>query len=125
MKTATCTQCGLEKALDEFNKRSRKANGRQSQCKECSRAQRLMGSFGLSLDEYDLMLEQQGGCCKICGTDSPGHKGRFIVDHNHLTGQIRGLLCNSCNVGIGHLKDNPTILQSALNYLSENGYYGT
>jgi hypothetical protein len=133
----TCTKCGLEKELDLFYRNKHAPLGRSSECKDCtnarqkanydpqkSRAKNLKNRFGLSLEEYDFMLEQQGDCCAICGTDSPGSHGRFVVDHNHTTNEVRGLLCWSCNVGIGHLQDNPQILLSAFNYLSTRGHYG-
>ncbi len=62
---------------------------------------------------YDKMLEAQGGLCAICKTDKPGGKGDFHVDHNHVTGAIRGLLCHNCNTGIGSLGDDPMRIQAA------------
>lgn len=133
----TCTKCGLEKKFDQFYKDHRLSQGCSSHCKHCinkhrkayydptkNRANKLMASFGITLDEYDALLEAQNGCCKICGTATPGHKGRFVVDHNHGTNEIRGLLCSGCNVGLGHFKDNPDNLQSASIYLLTNGHYG-
>lgn len=137
MVKKTCTKCGLEKFVDLFYKAKGGPLGRSSECKECtnkrqkenydpqkSRAKNLKNRFNMSLEDYDTMLEQQNGCCKICGTNVPGPKGRFVVDHNHSTQEVRGLLCWSCNVGIGHLQDNPLIILSAFNYLSANGHYG-
>ena len=137
MAKKTCTKCEVEKELTEFYKSKIGPQGRSSECKACTnarqkanydpaknRAKNLRNRFGMSLEEYDQMLEKQNGQCKICGTDTPGNKGRFVVDHNHATGGVRGLLCWSCNVGIGHLRDDPSILLSAFNYLSTNGYYG-
>lgn len=134
----TCTRCGLEKELEEFHKRAAMADGRKSECKECSRryqkhrydsgdtiAAVYLRQYGITLDQYDLMVENQNGCCKICGTDDPGStRKRFSVDHNHETGEVRGLLCGSCNAALGLFKDSPTILQSAFNYLTTNGHYG-
>jgi hypothetical protein len=64
------------------------------------------------------MLKDQGGCCAICGTDTPGTSGIFAVDHDHKTGKVRGLLCRSCNVGIGNLGDDPKRLKEAIRYLT-------
>ena len=137
MAKKTCTKCEVEKELTEFYKSKIGPQGRSSECKACTnarqkanhdpaknRAKNLRNRFGMSLEEYDQMLEKQNGQCRICRTDTPGNKGRFVVDHNHATGEVRGLLCWSCNVGIGHLQDDPSILLSAFNYLSTNGYYG-
>ena len=121
--------CGLEKALDQFE-------GSRNTCKECrnqqardsqrGRAWKYRTQYGMTLKDYDTLYPKQGGQCAICGTDTPGGPGeRFRVDHNHDTGEVRGLLCNSCNRGLGYLKDSPTILSKALTYLSTNGCYDT
>ena len=70
--------------------------------------------------EYDHMLRQQGGGCKICGTKTPKGKGRFHIDHCHKTNKIRGLLCTNCNVALGLLQDDIKISASAIQYLSES-----
>jgi hypothetical protein len=132
-----CTKCGQEKELDFFDKDKNCPLGRRNQCKNCrndhrrsnynpakNRSSKLRTNYGLSLDDYDGILELQGGCCKICRTDQPGTKGRFAVDHNHVTNEVRGLLCNGCNIGLGQFKDNPDNLLSAHIYLINNGNYG-
>jgi len=64
------------------------------------------------------MLDEQGGCCKICGTDKPTGKWKvFAIDHCHITGIVRGLLCNECNRGIGLLRDSADLLRKAADYL--------
>lgn len=73
--------------------------------------------FDLSREQYDALLAAQGGCCAICGTDKPGGRGAFCVDHDHETGRVRGLLCTCCNTGLGQFKDDPVRLRSAINYL--------
>ena len=79
----------------------------------------------MTLEDYDALYEKQSGECAICGTDTPGGPGeRFRVDHNHDTGEVRGLLCNSCNRGLGYFKDSPTFLSKASTYLYTNGHYG-
>lgn len=75
----------------------------------------LKKSFGISLLEYKEMLKKQKGCCAICG--SFPEKRRLSVDHNHITNEIRGLLCHSCNVALGHFEDNIDILKRAIIYL--------
>lgn len=79
---------------------------------------------GITLQEYDTLLLIQEGRCAICGTDTPGGRGGFHVDHNHDTGGVRGLLCYSCNVSLGGFKDSPAILARAIEYLTDNGHYG-
>jgi hypothetical protein len=85
--------------------------------KEKSRAAHLKIFFGITVAEYDLLFEKQGGVCAICKkVCSTGHA--LSVDHCHETGVIRGLLCRRCNRGIGHFYDNSFLLQTAVNYLN-------
>jgi len=78
--------------------------------------------YNITLQDYDLMYEQQNGKCKICeSTESKTPKsGRFCVDHDHATGEVRGLLCSSCNRGIGLLQDDPDVILNAYRYLTCN-----
>jgi uncharacterized Zn finger protein len=69
--------------------------------------------YGITYTEYKAMSENQNYKCKICGVDEK----KLVVDHNHQTLKIRGLLCNNCNCAIGLLKDNVETLKSAVNYL--------
>lgn len=96
-----------------------KASERQRLNSERYRNKNLKRKYGIDTIEYDRMLKSQDGKCKICGTDRPGIKGRrFAVDHNHVTGEVRGLLCLRCNLLIGHAKDDIQILQKAMEYLN-------
>lgn len=72
------------------------------------------------LGTYSRMLEAQGGRCAVCGTAKAGGRGRFHLDHCHNTNTLRGLLCHSCNLLMGHAKDNPDLLRAAINYLRKN-----
>ena len=78
-------------------------------------------NYGITSVEYDRILESQNGVCACCYTSNPGGQHNvFNVDHCHKTGNIRGLLCHSCNVGIGHLGDNFQSVSNAITYLSKN-----
>ena len=70
--------------------------------------------YGISVVEYDALLAKQGGVCAICRKHS---KRRLCVDHCHLTGTVRGLLCDRCNLGLGYLKEDQASLVAALAYL--------
>lgn len=78
--------------------------------------------FGIDLVSYYKMLGQQGDGCAICKSTDSKRKGTayFAIDHDHVTGQVRGLLCDSCNVMLGRAKDDINILQSAILYLKAN-----
>jgi len=88
---------------------------------EWERAYHLKTKYGITVEEYDALLEQQGGCCAICGTDDPKKKF-FSVDHDHQTGKVRGLLCQPCNLGLGHVREDLDVVMSMAAYLmrSEN-----
>jgi hypothetical protein len=81
----------------------------------------LRKRYGLSLEEWQRLFNEQNGCCKICGTvmsESGNTSKSCCVDHCHATGKIRGLLCHSCNSAIGLLSENIETLKSAITYLS-------
>jgi hypothetical protein len=79
---------------------------------------------GLSLKEYERKLSEVGHVCEICGSqangfDSRGNPRRLAVDHNHSTGNIRGILCNYCNRGIGDFRESREHMASAIKYLDK------
>lgn len=85
---------------------------------EYSRNKTLIIKFGITEIQYQDLLFKQGGTCLICKkTCSSGRK--LAVDHDHETGEIRGLLCGACNMGLGLFQDNPFLLENAKNYLDE------
>lgn len=81
-----------------------------------------LASHRLTLAGYKRMYASQDGACAIC--EAKREPMGLVIDHNHATGKVRGLLCNACNIGIGHLKDSPDVLEAALQYLEERGCYG-
>ena len=80
--------------------------------------QHLKRCYGLTLNEYNEMLKEQDHKCATCGTTEAGGKhGKFMVDHSHNTGKVRGLLCKSCNIALGEIKDNRQTLLNMVEYL--------
>lgn len=139
-----CSRCGLEKPLDRFS-RDLRSGGYRQPCKDCTNlrlrtpeqrakqaaAQRVwrrthpernwamyLRKWGLTPETYEVMAEAAGGLCAICRQPCPTGQ-RLSVDHDHATGRVRGLLCRTCNVGIGNLKDDPALLARAILYLEE------
>lgn len=126
-----CKKCGVDKNFVDFyfNRGSPR-----SQCKECVKASRRENwrkypenrnvakrqawarkhKYGLTELAYTTLLESQGGGCAICRGDF-----RLSVDHCHVTGKIRGILCGHCNRGLGGFRDNPDLVLGALNYLQK------
>ena len=80
---------------------------------------RLQEMYNLTLEEFDDMVSQQKGLCAICRKPNNVIGERLGVDHDHNTGEVRGLLCNHCNKGLAGFRDNPKILKNAINYLSK------
>lgn len=71
--------------------------------------------YGIPLDQYDRMVEAQGGKCAICQNERP-----LVVDHNHSTSVVRSLLCSQCNTGIGQFSDDPNLLRAAADYCEKH-----
>lgn len=85
--------------------------------KEKTRDRAFKYEYGITLEDYNKKFEQQRGNCAICGEYQSKFKKSLAVDHNHTTGQIRSLLCNNCNGGLGNFKDNIEFLLKAIEYL--------
>jgi hypothetical protein len=94
------------------------------QWSKIQRASNLRLKYGLTLEKYAELLQAQGGCCAICRSTDPKSKngadrpGEFAVDHDHATGEVRGLLCGHCNTGLGLFQDDASRLQAAMTYLA-------
>lgn len=81
---------------------------------------RMRTLYGITLEQYESYAEAQNHMCKLCGlTAEENTHGRLYVDHCHITGAYRGLLCNKCNSGLGKFNDNIEVLERALAYLKE------
>jgi hypothetical protein len=115
-RTVRRTQC--KSCLAEYKRSYHQKNPEQYQKHiEISRNSRLKRVFGITQDEYECLLKSQEGVCAICKLGPNGI--RLAVDHNHKTGQVRGLLCITCNTGIGMFKDDPDLLHRGIFYLTE------
>lgn len=87
-----------------------------------SRRQALRRKYGITPEDYDEILKDQGGKCALCDGTKSGLKGnRMFVDHDHKTGEVRALLCFRCNLMIGHSRENIQVLRNAITYLETFG----
>ncbi len=142
METQVCKRCRKKKPLAKFYKAAFMKNAHESQCKVCQkellrerkqrnpkkyqddlRRNRYLRWYGITIEDYDQMFEIQKGKCAICGTTRPHFRKNvkhFNVDHNHETGTVRGLLCNTCNRGLGLFRDNVGLIGKAFQYLTNN-----
>ena len=84
----------------------------------------LKKKYGITLDQYQELWDKQAGLCYICGlaervNDRTGKVREYLsIDHNHVTGEIRSLLCHHCNTALGHVNENSAILQRMLEYVT-------
>jgi hypothetical protein len=124
-----CRDCGRVLPPDAFPRFKRSADGRGTYCKPChnargraskqarhggSRNYHLKQPYGITAADYDRMLAEQGGLCALCRERPAEH-----VDHDHVTGRVRGLLCFCCNQGLGNFRDRADVLRLAVGYLQQ------
>ena len=145
MDTKICSQCFKEKPIGEFYKTKTHKDGHHYQCKLCMNANNLeyrkahkelsrkiandynhrhpdkydarkhrarIKKYGITEEYFQSLLDFQNGVCAICGEPNP-----TCIDHNHETGEVRGLLCQDCNFAIGVMRDNPARFRNAATYL--------
>lgn len=135
-----CSTCKENKKPEAFDSNKCRGNGRANECKACrsGRAKKrdpkvrhvqylknkkqhqersLKKLYGISLEKYDALRIKQNFSCAICGRHETEFNRALDVDHCHDTGKIRGLLCTSCNNGVGRFKNDIILLQKAIEYL--------
>lgn len=135
--TKVCSACGIEKPLDQYNKRAASKDGLNGWCRPCVNAKSmewyrnnrerarknhrewtLRTSYGIGEAEFQERLQAQGGKCALCSLAFAQVGTRNLcVDHDHVTGEVRGLLCRLCNRSIAQLGDSAEGLRRALAYM--------
>jgi NMD protein affecting ribosome stability and mRNA decay len=130
-----CPDCGQVKKRDEWVKNRSTADGLGSYCKPCHNtrikaiALRLYGGhdsfllklrYGISRPDVESMVQRQNGKCAVCKKRPARH-----VDHDHRSGKVRGMLCFSCNRGLGKFDDDPAVIAQALEYLQKDRSIGS
>jgi hypothetical protein len=108
-----------DRRLDHLRKYQRENASRVARA---SRQSHLLRKYGLSVCDYEAACERASHACEICGETCPTGT-RLSVDHDHMTGSLRGLLCRWCNAGLGHFRDDPTRLAAAVAYLNRGGVF--
>lgn len=124
-----CTTCKVEKPWGCFTAvKGRRPFGRRNMCKPCyadyerNKRRHFFQSYDINVEQWNEMYTAQKGVCGICeqpevAKNPKGSVKRLSVDHCHLTGVIRGLLCTNCNHALGKLKDSVIYLTRAVEYL--------
>lgn len=140
-KQKKCSSCMETMPAEAFALDKTTSTGLNSRCRPChsayyknyygktkekhrnkARANHLKRVYKIDATTFEAILQVQGGGCAICGeTKCSTNKRHLCVDHNHKTGAIRGILCDTCNVGIGNLKDDVKLLRNAIAYLQRSG----
>lgn len=134
--TKICPSCEEEKPVDEFYINVR--GSLQSDCKSCAveasrqrrladpekryeqnRKSHLKRKYGITLEQYNQLLEKQDYCCAVCGKHETQEKKKLVVDHNHITREIRGLLCNYCNHRIVGRHRDGELLRKIADYIEQ------
>lgn len=142
--TKYCRGCGEDKPPEAFYRDRSTRSGLAAYCTPCktaylrrhiendperfkakarvrARRHRRRKEYGLTDTEFAALVAEHESTCCICGVavsdDSPEHNTRLVVDHDHATGKVRGILCDPCNTGLGRFRDDPALLVAAANYL--------
>lgn len=108
-----CNKCKRVLPINSFASSSVNVSGKQSKCRECMKLYKVQERYGISGEEYGRMLREQKGLCLICQDEMIPP----AVDHDHRDGKVRGLLCKTCNSGLGCFKDDSSIVFRAASYL--------
>ena len=133
----TCTQCKKDKPEGDYYVRKDRPSGkgRLSECKECMKSRvmdrykkdpdlvndkRAAKVYGITLEQVQEMREQSGGICSICNREGKHHHKRLVIDHDHKTGKVRGLICSTCNSMIGWCGEDTQTLQNLIDYLNRH-----
>jgi hypothetical protein len=112
---AICKQCGPVPVVLHSNGKTLACAVAEHDRGYKSNRRRLLRGYGITEQQYEMLLEVQGGVCAICKQSCPS--GRMLaVDHDHNTGRVRGLLCMVCNNKLGHL-ENKDWIEKAMKYL--------
>ena len=132
MALKSCGHCQRNLPEESFKKNKNGKLGRHSICKSCcsdrdkmryangdTYAARRKKLYNLSVEEYEDMYAAAEGCCEVCGVKESTLSRRLAVDHCHVTGKIRGLLCSKCNTALGQLDDNLDKITALYSYLKE------
>lgn len=114
-ETRSCRKCGTTYPLEEFRYTSKITNKRHNICKHCRQIHRKF--VREAQQHYQDILKKQNNSCAICGITPEESDDKLIIDHNHETLTVRGVLCSYCNKGLGFFKDSPTHLAMAIEYL--------
>jgi len=118
-KTSSCGCYQKESARQKMLKHGRAdRKNNKSEFVVYTRETHIKRKYGLDMETYNQMLKDQDNKCAICSYEFGQKQGDIKVDHCHTNGNVRGLLCDLCNRGLGYFKDNVDSFKNAINYLA-------
>lgn len=122
VKEKRCPTCFKWLPAEKFNKEYSRSDGLGALCKNCMiiNTHRQRSNSKANFQTYDILFAEQKGRCAICFStilDSDSKDKRLCIDHDHETGEVRGLLCRKCNLGLANFKDDIDRLYAAIDYL--------
>ncbi len=114
-----CAVCNRNQAAANAraSRRLRPPRALTARDKQVRRSSHLKTKYGLTAEAYDSLLQAQNGVCAICARPESSRLTSLSVDHDHKTGNVRGLLCYNCNTSLGKFRDDPALLRKAAAYL--------
>ncbi len=125
-KEKWCPGCEKWLSLDDFSTDNRSKSGKKSRCNKCFALYNQpylqkwvrFKRYGVTQEQYDAMYKKQNGCCAVCGNPFEDTKKlRPEIDHDHVTGVVRGLIHGFCNIMLGAAHDDPETLRLGAKYL--------
>ena len=142
-----CTKCFKSKSIESFYKNKNFKDGRAYSCIDCSkkdhknrakdparkkdmRNNHLRSRYGITIEDYEKMMALQNGLCAICKKEETKKHSKYgnimplSVDHDHLTGEVRGLLCSQCNMLLGRLESSKEIYHGIVSYVGRYKIHG-
>jgi hypothetical protein len=111
-----CPKCKQFKNSKDFDKNGHSLDGLTSWCRKCINNAVIIRKYGITSEQKESMLILQNHKCASCGVDLKSPKYKPHVDHNHLTGKVRGILCSDCNRSLGIMKEDPNKIYGLLQY---------
>lgn len=112
-----CFRCRQWKPGAMFSLDASRGGGRSSSCKSCTSEASTASRYKMSRNEMAKFRANRGHCCEICNS-----KRNVVIDHDHKTGRVRGLLCTNCNSAIGKFKESRPLFLKAIDYLEKHGH---
>ena len=112
-----CSSCKQQCEVSLFHRNAKSPDLLDNRCAPCKADQKRLALYDLTATEYKRMLFMQNSECAVCRRGLPELDQGLVVDHDHDTGAVRGLICQDCNRALGFVRDDVYVLKRAIEYL--------